>query len=91
MLIPSVTSVQIAQLRRDRNLDAIQCIEAIRIYIAGHGKLPAGLDRIIEAPVPLDPASGKPFSYQVEGEGAILSASYPPGAGAPQTALHGPL
>ena len=68
---------------RDRNLDAIQCIEAIRIYTAVHGKFPAGLDQITEAPVPLDSGTGKPFSYQLEGEGAIVSASYPPGASCP--------
>ncbi len=83
MLIPSIASVQIAQLRVDRNLDAIQCIEAIRIYTAVHGKFPAGLDQITEAPVPLDSGTGKPFSYQLEREGAIVSASYPPGASAP--------
>ena len=85
MLIPSVASVYIAQLRIERNLDAIQCIEAIPIYAAGHGKLPPGLDDIAQAPAPLDPASGKPFDYQLEGDGAILSASYPPGASAPHT------
>ena len=42
----------------DRRLDAIQCIEAIRIYGAAHGKLPAGLEDITEAPVPLDVGHG---------------------------------
>jgi hypothetical protein len=85
MLVPSVASVYIARLRIERNLDAIQCIEAIRIYAAAHGKLPPGLNDIAQAPAPLDPASGKPFDYQLEGDGAILSASYPPGASAPHT------
>ena len=42
---------QMAQLRVDRQLDAIQCIEAIRIYGAAHGRLPASLEDITEAPV----------------------------------------
>jgi hypothetical protein len=83
MLIPSVASVHIAQLRVDRNLDAIHCIEAIRIYAAAHGKLPPRLDEIAEAPVPLDAATGKLFDYQVEGDVAVLSGSYPPGSRAP--------
>ena len=56
------------------------------------GSFPAGLDQITEAPVPLDSGTGKPFSYQVEGEGAILSASYPPRCERrPHPAIHGSL
>ncbi len=70
-----------AQLRVDRRLDAIQCIEAIRIYGAAHGKLPSSLKDITEAPVPLDVATGQPFDYRVDGDHAILSAPSPRGCG----------
>ena len=65
----------------DRQLDALQCIEAIRLDAASHGgKLPATLESITEAPVPIDIATGKPFDYKVDGDSATLSAPVPPGA-----------
>jgi hypothetical protein len=84
ILIPAVRSVQLAQLLIDRQLDAIQCIEAIRIYGAAHGKFPAALNDITEAPVPLDVATGQPFGYRSLGDHAILSAPSPDGQDIPQ-------
>jgi hypothetical protein len=84
VLIPAVRSVQMAQLLIDRQLDAIQCIEAIRIYGAAHGKFPAALNDITEAPVPLDVATGQPFGYRALGDHAILSAPSPGGQDIPQ-------
>jgi len=80
MLLPAIRGGQVAQLRADRHLDAIQCIEAIRLYTAAHGRLPRKLEEISEVPTPLDPATGYPFHYRVEGDDAILSAPSPPGA-----------
>ncbi|MFI5460075.1 MAG: hypothetical protein ACHRXM_32045 [Isosphaerales bacterium] len=80
MLLPAIRSVQVAQLRADRHLDAIECIEAIRLYAAAHGQFPRKLEEISEAPAPIDPATGHPFDYRVEGDRAILSAPSPPGA-----------
>ncbi len=79
LLTPAIRSVLMAQVMVDRRLDAIQCIEAIRIYGAAHGKFPAGLEDINEAPVPLDAATGLPFGYRVQGDRATLSAPSPPG------------
>ena len=80
MLTPALNSARLAPIRLDRQLDALQCIEAIRLYAAAHeGKLPASLEAITEAPVPLDPATGKPFVYKVDGDSATLSAPVPPG------------
>jgi len=80
MLLPAIRSVPMAQLRCDRHFDAIQCIEAIRLYAAAHGRLPRKLEEISEAPTPIDPATGHAFEYRVEGDSAILSAPAPPGA-----------
>jgi hypothetical protein len=80
MLHPAIPSVAMAHALEERRLDAIQCIEAIRIYAAAHGGFPRRLEDITEAPVPLDPATGKPFDYRVEGERAELSAASPRGA-----------
>jgi hypothetical protein len=79
LLTPGITSILMAQVMVDRRLDAMQCIEAIRIYGAAHGKLPAGLEDISEAPVPVDVATGLPFGYRVQGNHAVLSAPSPPG------------
>ena len=79
MLIPAVRSSGLALARSERRLDAIQCIEAIRLYAALHGKLPSRLEDISEAPVPLDGATGKPFEYRAEGDRANISAPSPPG------------
>ena len=80
MLIPAVRSCGLAQVLSERRLDAIQCIEAIRLHAAVHGKLPSRLEDITEAPVPLDSATGKPFEYRLEGDRATLTAAFPPGA-----------
>jgi hypothetical protein len=79
MLIPAVRSSGVALALSERRLDAIQCIEAMRLHAALTGKLPSRLEDITEAPVPLDSATGKPFEYQVEGDHATIRASYPPG------------
>jgi hypothetical protein len=61
--------------RKDRQLAALRCIEALRLYAAGHkGKLPAMLDQIKEVPIPLNPITGKAFSYRLDGNIAILDA-----------------
>jgi hypothetical protein len=81
MSIPAVRSCGLAAARSERHLDAIQCIEAIRLYSSLHGKLPSRLEDLTDAPVPLDAGTGKPFEYEVHGERATLSAPSPSGAG----------
>ena len=61
--------------RMDRALAAMRCIEALRLYAAAHdGELPATLDDIKEVPIPLNPVTGKPFGYHLEGKTAVLDA-----------------
>jgi hypothetical protein len=75
LLTPARTATRFAPIRLERELDAIQCIEAIRLYAAAHeGKLPPTLEAITDAPAPLDPATGKPFLYQVHEDSATVSA-----------------
>jgi hypothetical protein len=77
---PALNSVRLAGIRLDRELDTLQCIEAVRLYAKAHeGKLPNSLEAITDAPVPLDVVTGKPFLYQVNGDSATLSAPAPPG------------
>ncbi len=79
MLIPAVRSCGLSLALSERRLDAIQCIEAIRLHAALHGKLPTRLEEITDAPVPLDSGTGKPFVYRANGNRATLTAPFPPG------------
>ncbi len=79
MLIPAVRSCGLSLALSERRLDAIQSIEAVRLYAAVHGKLPSRLEEITEAPVPLDSATGKPFEYRVNGNRATITAPFSPG------------
>ena len=74
-LLPSVSTAMFAFARTERQLAAIRCIEALRIYAAAHhGQLPATLDEIKEVPIPLNPVTQKPFGYHLEGKTAMLDA-----------------
>jgi hypothetical protein len=50
-------------------------IESIRMYAYSHdGKMPGSLDDIKEVPIPSNPQTGKPFSYRLDGDTAVLLA-----------------
>jgi hypothetical protein len=70
-----------AQARLDRRVAALRVVEAIRMYAATKGALPESLDLITDVPVPLDPVTGKPFGYHLEGGRAQVSG--PSGSMAP--------
>ena len=74
-VLPAVNSAFYVPARVERRLNVVQYIEAIRLYAANHnGTLPPSLEAITEAPVPIDPATGKFFEYKVDGSTATLSA-----------------
>jgi hypothetical protein len=77
-VIGAIQSGLMAAARLERRLDAIQCIEAIRLHAARNGRLPGRLEDIKEAPVPPDPMTGQPFEYKVEGGRALLSGPVVP-------------
>jgi hypothetical protein len=73
LLLPAMQAARAAQVRLEREIAALRVIEALRMFAAGHdGRLPDRLDEIVEVPVPLNPATGKPFVYRLEGTTAIL-------------------
>jgi hypothetical protein len=75
-----VLKVYAAVTRTDRKIAALRCVEALRMHAAAHGgKLPAKLAEVTAVPVPDDPATGKPFVYELKGETAVLDG--PPPAG----------
>jgi hypothetical protein len=80
LFLPAVRKVFFATTRIDRKIAALRCIEAIRLYGAGHdGKLPGALSEITEVPIPIDPVTGKEFEYRVEEGKAVLAAPPPSG------------
>jgi hypothetical protein len=80
LMLPRIEKVYAARGRTDRRIAALRCIEAVRLYAAAHdGKLPPSLEEIKDAPVPLDPVTGKAFDYRVAGDRAFLSCTPFPG------------
>lgn len=72
-ILPAISHIRVAQLRSERFWTALQTVEALRHYAATHdGKLPDSLDQLTETPAPDDPATGKPFEYQRDGNVAII-------------------
>jgi hypothetical protein len=59
----------------DRELAAQQIVESIRGYAsADAGKPPASLDELKDLPVPLDPSTNKPFTYEAHENQFVLSS-----------------
>jgi hypothetical protein len=73
LLLPAVSAAKHAEVRLATQLAGLRTLEAIRMHAAvRQGQLPKSLSEITTAPVPNDPATGKPFAYQLEGDRAIL-------------------
>jgi len=78
-VLPAINTGFYVPARVERRLNVVQYIEAIRLYAANHnGALPPNLEAITEAPVPIDPATGRFFEYRVDGSTATLTAPAPP-------------
>ena len=66
--------------RLDNNLNAIQCVEAIRNYAATHdGRLPEKLSDISDLKLPMDVMNDKAFGYNRTATGAVLQSEMPEG------------
>ena len=77
MPIPLRWRFQLA--RTDRHIAMLRVIEVLRNYAAHHdGKPPERLEQITDVTIPIDPFTGKDFSYHLEGQTAILEALAPP-------------
>jgi len=75
ILQPALDHARVISRRLDRQVAALQCIEALRLYAAAHkGKFPSALTKITKPPVPRDPVTKKPFLYRRRGANAILEA-----------------
>jgi len=66
--------------RMDTNLNALQCVEAIRHYAATHdGRLPETLADMSDIKLPIDLMNERAFGYQRTATGAVLQADVPKG------------
>lgn len=72
LLLPALASVRTAQARVERQINALQVVEAIRMHAAETGRLPEALDKITAVPVPVNPMTGRPFEYRLDGDLAVL-------------------
>jgi hypothetical protein len=78
-LVPSLQKVRWAHGRLEQRIAILRHVEAIRLYAAEHkGQLPEKLADIT-VPLSVDPFTGKPFRYTIEGATAHLRGNPPPG------------
>lgn len=78
-LLPAIWVAHEVIARNDREIAGLRTIEALRIYAAmNEGRLPEKLGNL-SVPVPVDPFTGRPFDYQLDGETAVLEG--PPARG----------
>jgi hypothetical protein len=83
-MLPDYPGVINRFAQADRSTAILVTVEALRNFAAAHANaLPDSLDQLSpETPAPVDPLTGKPFSYQKTPDGATLSAPAPPNTGA---------
>jgi hypothetical protein len=80
MLLPTLGRAFDRFAELDRQFAILRCIESIRFHAAQQNRqLPASLEEIEGLPVPLDPMTGRPFLYRLEGRTAILESPPVPG------------
>ena len=71
-LLPQIVKLRRSQGELERQIALLRHVEALRLHAAGHdGKLPAKLSEV-SVPLPVDPFTGKPFDYAVEGTTAHI-------------------
>jgi hypothetical protein len=74
-LVPSVLKVRVSQVRLEQRFALLRHVEALRQYAAEHnGQLPKQLGDV-KLPLPVDPVTGRPFRYTLEGGTATLEGS----------------
>ncbi|MCA9110407.1 MAG: hypothetical protein KDA52_10690 [Planctomycetaceae bacterium] len=78
VLLPSVRHVSYAGMRREVSHAILMTIEAIRMHMAvNEGRLPASLDEISIVPVPNNPVTNVPFSYELKDDTALIDSPFP--------------
>jgi hypothetical protein len=82
LLMPAVLKVREANIRLERHIAVLRCVEAIRLHAARNGgRPPKAINDINAVPLPVDPVTGTGLDafYKVEDEKAILDVPpFPP-------------
>ncbi|UCG57714.1 MAG: hypothetical protein JSU70_22975 [Phycisphaerales bacterium] len=79
-LKPAHERARLVMKRFDRDVTALQCVEAIRLYAGSHnGELPNELGDVSEVHIPNNPATQKPFVYRRTDNEAVLEGPDPEG------------
>lgn len=80
LVAPGINRAIYNGARLDRDVAAIQTVEALRHYAATHdGRPPAKLEDLTDAPAPFDPMTGKLLGYAVDGDRVTLTSPAPEG------------
>jgi hypothetical protein len=74
-LLPHIIKLRRTQGQLEQQIALLRHVEALRLYTAEHdGRLPAKLCDL-SVPLPVDPVTGKPFVYTMEGTTAHIRSS----------------
>ncbi len=72
-ILPAIDRAVTSVTLRQREVEVMRIVEALRDYAAEHGnKFPESLADIKSVPIPDNPMTGKPFNYRLDGEDAVL-------------------
>jgi len=84
LLLPAVSTATLAPVRLQRDLAALQTVEALRMAVArSGGQWPQTLDELSFAPAPIDTITGQSFTYTKLDNGNVeLILAPPPGRSA---------
>jgi hypothetical protein len=75
LVIATVSRVKMAETRNAQRVAMLAVLEGLRLHAAGSGgELPATLDAV-KLPLPVDPATLKPFAYSVKDGVATLTGA----------------
>src|SRR5262249_40248430 len=77
--LPASSKVRNAQNRLQQRIALRGHVEAIRLYAAEHDGRPPARLADVKLPLPVDPFTGKPFIYKVEGQKVSILGSPPRG------------
>lgn len=78
-LVPGILFARVAEARCEQNIALIQTVECLRMHAATHdGTLPGSLGEL-SVPAPIEPFTGQPIQYRLDGANAIITGHPLPG------------
>jgi hypothetical protein len=80
LLFPAIERAASAQARQESQLTVLKLAGGLEQYRLAHGRYPDTLG----TPPPLDPLTGLPFTYTVEGDRAVVASEAPEEPGRPR-------